>query len=207
VSRTIGIPALVHDACANCGTNACFLGTGPAPSYRQLVCAGCEVGRGHASPELVSFLDKFVEQFGWPDRPIVLRTGKVLGPCSVGDDAATATDTEPKPKRKTKVKATELFPSKYLRAADLKGKARKVKITDVSHEPFQDNGSAVVKAILHLDDGTSMVVNKTNWGMLASISGQDDDSNWVGVEIELRAQKVSGPGGKIVDSIRVHESA
>jgi len=37
--------------------------------------------------------------------------------------------------------------------------------------------------------------------------GADDDANWTGVEIELRAQKVSGPGGKIVDSIRVYQAA
>jgi hypothetical protein len=199
----------VHDRCLNCGTNACFVGAGPAPTYRQLVCDACEGARGYASKELITFLEKFIEQFGWPDQPIVLRTGKVRKPCSVGVDAATATSTEPKPKtrRKTKVKATELFPSKYLRAADLKGNPRKVKIADVSHETFKDNGVDVVKAVLHLDDGTSMVCNKTNWGMLAAISGEDDDANWVGVEIELKAQKVSGPGGKIVDSIRVYDAA
>jgi hypothetical protein len=207
MSRAIGIPVLVHDRCLNCGANSCFVGTGPAPTYRQLICDACEVSRGYASKELITFLEKFVEEFGWPDQPIILRTGEVHKPCSVGDDAATATSTEPKQKRKTKVKATELFPSKYLRAADLKGKARKVKIQDVSHETFKDNGQDVVKAVLHLDDGTSMVCNKTNWGMLAAISGEDDDANWVGVEIELKAQKVSGPGGKIVDSIRVYDAA
>ena len=105
------------------------------------------------------------------------------------------------------MKATDLFPSKYLRAADLKGKARKVKIEDVSHDTFKDNGQDVVKAVLHFDDGSKMVCNKTNWGMLAAISGEDDDANWIGVEIELKAQKVSGPGGKIVDSIRVYDAA
>jgi hypothetical protein len=207
VTSSIGIPVIVHDACSGCGGNACFIGTGPAPTYRQLICDACEVSRGYASKELITFLEEFVEEFGWPDQPIVLRSGKLYRPGSVGVDAATATDIETKPERKTKVKATELFPSKYLRAADLKGKSRKVKIADVSHDTFKDNGVDVVKAILHLDDGTKMVTNKTNWNLLAAISGEDDDANWVGVEIELHAQKVSGPGGKVVDSIRVREAA
>jgi hypothetical protein len=211
MSNVVGIPVLVHDPCPGCGSNACFIGTGPAPTFKQLLCDACEVSRGYASKELITFLENFIQEFGWPDRPIVLRSGELLEPDSTGDGAVTATETktktEPKPKGKLKMKAQELFPSKYLRAADLKGKSRKVKIADVSHDTFKDNGVDVVKAVLHLDDGTSMVCNKTNWGMLAAISGEDDDANWVGVEVELKAQKVSGPGGKIVDSIRVYDAA
>jgi hypothetical protein len=157
-----------------------------------LICDACESPRGHAGKDLVQFLENFVQQFGWPDQPIILRSGKLHRPGSVGDDAATATETKPNQKRKSKVKATELFPSKYLRAVDLKGKPRKVKIQDVSHDTFKDNGQDVTKAVLHLNDGSLMVCNKTNWGMLAAISGQDDDANWVGVEIELPRRKSRG---------------
>src|SRR5262249_36199132 len=160
--------------------NACFVGTGPAPTYRQLVCDACEVSRGRASKELITFVENFVEQFGWPDHPIVLSTGRVHRPGSVGDDAAIATEPKPKPKGKLKMKMQDLFPSKYLRAADLKGKPRKVTIQDVSHDTFKDNGADVTKAVLHLSDGTSMVCNKTNFNMIAAISGEDDDANWTG---------------------------
>jgi hypothetical protein len=51
-----------------------------------------------------------------------------------------------------------------------------------------------------------VVVNKTNFGTLISITGEDDDELWAGHKIELRSQKVMGPGGKVVDSIRVHEA-
>jgi len=102
----------------------------------------------------------------------------------------------------------DLFPSKYLRAADLQGKPRTVVINHVTHEVFKDDGVSVTKTILHFNgNGTApVVVNKTNWKMLVAITGADDDENWTGHKIELRSEKVNAPGGKIVDSIRVHEA-
>jgi hypothetical protein len=206
MSDAIGILALVHDACPNCGANVCLLDRGPAPTYRRLTCDGCGVSRGRASKELITFLEKFLERFGRPADPIILRSGKLHKPGSVGDDAAIATAT--KPKRRTKVKMNDLFPSKYLRAADLQGKPRTVVINRVSHEDFKDDGVTVKKTILHFSgNGTApVVVNKTNWKMLVAITGADDDEDWAGTAIELRSEKVSSKGGKIVDSIRVHEA-
>jgi hypothetical protein len=204
-SDIIGVPVMVHDACLNCGGNACFVDRGPAPLYRQLLCDGCECGRGYVSRELRTFLEKFVQQFG-RHRPIILRSGKLHKPGGVGGHAVIA--TEPKPKRRTKVKMQELFPSKYLRAADLQGKPRTVVINHVTHEDFEDDGVTVTKTILHFNgSGTApVVVNKTNWKMLVALTGADDDEDWAGTAIELRSEKVSSKGGKIVDSIRVHEA-
>jgi hypothetical protein len=106
------------------------------------------------------------------------------------------------------MKITDLFPSKYLRAADLQGKPRVVTIEKVEHEVFKDDGADVIKAVLVFKEkGTRpVVINKTNFGTLVSITGEDDDDLWAGHKIELRSQKVMGPGGKVVDSIRVHEA-
>jgi hypothetical protein len=107
------------------------------------------------------------------------------------------------------MKMTDLFPSKYLRAADLQGKPRTVVINHVTHEEFKDDGMPVKKTILHFSgNGTApVVVNKTNWKMLVAITGADDDEDWAGTAIELRSEKVSSKGGKIVDSIRIHEAS
>jgi hypothetical protein len=195
---------LLHDRCRSCGTNVATV------SFRRLICDACEIGRGLIGKDLRARLEKHVHKFGQPERPLILRTNKVFEPGSVGDDAATATETKPKTKRKakSKMKVTDLFPSKYLRAADLNGIPRTVTIVKVTHDVFKDNGVDVTKAILHFKEaGTApVVVNKTNWNMLAAITGEDDDERWVGTEIELKSQKVSGPGGKIVDSIRIHEA-
>lgn len=206
--NTFGIPVALHDRCLNCGCSTALIDRGPAPTYRALSCDGCECSRGRVSKELRTFLEKFVEQFGRPDQPIILRTGKVHKPGSVGDDVAIATEPKPKPKRKSKMKMTDLFPSKYLRAADIAGKPRTVVIDHVTHETFKDDGANVTKTILHFkgNDTRPMVLNKTNCKMLTAITGADDDEDWAGTTIELRSEKVASKGGKIVDSIRVHEA-
>jgi hypothetical protein len=185
-----GARVALHDRCLNCGCSTAFVGRGPAPHYRQLLCDGCECGRGYVR----GFLEKFVQQFGRPTEPITLRTGKVHKPMQLGVDAATATPT--KPKREAKMKMQDLFPSKYLRAADLQGKPRVVTIDHVTHENFKDDGVNVKKTVVHFGgNGTAPVVlNKTNWRMLVAITGADDDENWAGHKIELRSEKVSAPG-------------
>ena len=54
----IGIPVIVHDACLNCGGNACFVDGGPAPTHRQLSCDGCECSRGRVGKDLRDFLEE-----------------------------------------------------------------------------------------------------------------------------------------------------
>ena len=101
----------------------------------------------------------------------------------------------------------ELFPSKYCAAADL-DEPRIVTIDHVDHVAFKDNdGVSVTKPVLHFrgKDTAPMVCNKTNFKMLVAITGSDDDDDWAGHQIELRSEKVNAPGGRIVDSIRVHE--
>src|SRR5215469_5611435 len=143
--HAFGARVALHDRCLNCGCSTAFVGSGPAPLYRQLLCDGCECGRGYVSRELREFLQKFVEQFGQPAQPIILRSGKLHKPGSVGDDAAIATEPKPKRRRKLKVKMQDLFPSKYLRAADLQGQSRTVIIDHVTHDDFKDDGVSVKK--------------------------------------------------------------
>jgi hypothetical protein len=96
-----------------------------------------------------------------------------------------------------------------LRAADIAGKPRVVTIDHVTHEDFKDDGVNVKKTVLHFrgKDTAPVVLNKTNWKMLVAITGADDDEDWSDTTIELRSEKVNAPGGKIVDSIRIHEVA
>jgi hypothetical protein len=198
MSDIVSIEVLLHDRCRSCGTNVAVV------RPRQLLCDACGIGRGLIGPDLRTFLETFVQQFGRPDRPIVLRSGKLLGP----EPPAVAAETATKKRKGKSMKMNDLFPSKYLRAADLQGKPRTVVIDHVTHEDFKDDGVTVKKTILHFKgNGTAPVVcNKTNWKMLVAISGEDDDENWAGQKIVLRSEKVSSKGGKIVDSIRIHEA-
>ena len=151
------------------------------------------------------FLEKFIELFGRPTEPIILHVRKTSEPAQPSDEAATATATQ----MRLVMKMNELFPSKYLRAADLES-PRVETIDKVTHEDFKDDGVNVKKTVIHFrkNGGSAVapvVVNKTNWKMLVAITGSDDDDDWPGHRIELRPEKVNAPGGKIVDSIRIHE--
>jgi hypothetical protein len=207
IDNSFGIPVALHDRCPNCGSSVALVDRGGAPTYRRLSCDGCGCSRGRVGKDLRVFLEKFVGQFGW-HRPIILRTGKVFKP----EQPAVAAETQLKRKRKVKrkMKMSELFPSKYLRAADLQGKSRIVTIDHVEHEEFKDDGAVVKKTVIYFKrNGTNtqpMVCNKTNWKMIVAITGAEDDEDWAGARLELRSEKVNSPGGRIVDSIRVHEA-
>jgi hypothetical protein len=181
-----------------------LIATGPAPTYRQLICDACEISRGYVSRELRTFLEKFVQKFGWPDQPVVLRTGKVWSP--EPREAAAATQLNPKHKRKAKrtMKLSDLFPSKYLRAADLDGETKIVVVDRVEYETFKNDGKEETKAVLHFrGNGTKpFIASKTNSLVMAELSGSDDTDDWAGTRIALSPTVVSFKG-KATQSVRV----
>ena len=98
-------------------------------------------------------------------------------------------------------KMNQLFPSKYLKAADLNGKAWTVTIAGVDFEEVGQDRE--LKPIMHfVGTEKGLVLNKTN-GMTCEIElNSDDTDDWVGQKVKLVAEKVTF-GGKIVDSIRI----
>ena len=106
------------------------------------------------------------------------------------------------------MKMNDLFPSKYLRSADLSG-PRIVTIDHVTHDAFRDDGVNVTKTVLHFKGNgiAPMVCNKTSWRMLVALTGADDDENWTGHTVKLVVEKVNAPGGKIVDSLSAYAAA
>jgi len=97
------------------------------------------------------------------------------------------------------MKASEAFPSNYLKAADL-GKARPVvTISGIRSDKLGDDERRILS---FKGKDKEMVLNRTNWNMIAEITGQDDDDNWVGHQIQLYVARVDYQG-KRVDAIRV----
>ncbi len=90
------------------------------------------------------------------------------------------------------------FPSKYLKASDLKGRNVKVKISHTTREQIGDDH----KLILYFQ-GTEkgMVLNKTNANNIATIYGEETD-DWATQEIVLFEAMVDFQG-KTVPAIRV----
>lgn len=90
------------------------------------------------------------------------------------------------------------FPSTYLKAADLQGRAVKVTIKDCVIQPL-DDGDKPLLTFVGKDRG--LILNKTNAGMLAAVLGDETD-HWRGKRIELYPDKTMF-SGRMVECIRV----
>ncbi len=98
---------------------------------------------------------------------------------------------------------SELYPSKYLSAADLQNKDVAVTINRVEMEEFEDNGRKVTKPVVYFQGSAkAMIFNKTNATTVADITGQDDTDHWGGARICLYPTMVQF-GSKMTEAIRV----
>src|SRR5262249_26306156 len=96
-----------------------------------------------------------------------------------------------------------LFPSKWLRAADLDGKEHAIIIDRLDAEVFGEDGE---KPVLYFQGRKKgLVLNKTNAFAIGEDYG-DDTLAWKGKPLTLYATRVEFKG-KVVDSIRVRISA
>lgn len=94
---------------------------------------------------------------------------------------------------------TTIFPSNYLKAADLQGKRVKVNIKQVL---IEDIGGEDKPVIYFENKDKGVVLNKTNANMIAEIAGTPETDEWAGVPIVLYAAKVDFQGRR-VDAIRI----
>ena len=92
----------------------------------------------------------------------------------------------------------DAFPSKYLKASDLQGRAVSVVIKSIEHgDAEMDN-----KPIVYFEGkDKGLVLNKTNAMSISSDYGPETNG-WIGKTIELFSQKVQF-NNQMVDSIRV----
>ena len=91
-----------------------------------------------------------------------------------------------------------VYPTEYIKAADLRGRAHLLEIDETRLVKFNDGN----KVVLHFaGKEKELVVNKTNAQMIASRFG-DDYELWVGGEIEVYPDKTQF-NGELVDCIRV----
>lgn len=97
--------------------------------------------------------------------------------------------------------ADDFFPSKSLKAADIKDKEPVLTITEVTNQEFDDG----MKPIIHFEETPkTLVCNRTNWNAIVDITGQRDSDRWAGKRIKLVVARVDYQG-KRVDAIRVDE--
>lgn len=91
-----------------------------------------------------------------------------------------------------------VFPSNYLKAADLQGRTVKVKIERIEME---DMGNERKPVITFAGKQKGLALNKTNAQIIASAYSPETDG-WIGKDIELRPDKTQF-NGQLVDCIRV----
>jgi hypothetical protein len=98
----------------------------------------------------------------------------------------------------------EVFPSKYLKAADLKGKARIVTIESAPYETLKSlDGKETQKIVLYFKNvPKSLPLNATNFDAVSDATACFDTEDWPGQRIELYPTKTTMQG-KTVDCIRI----
>ena len=94
----------------------------------------------------------------------------------------------------------QLFPSKYLKAEDVKAGVT-VTIAGMKMEKVAE-GEADKPVIYFHGKQKGLVLNKTNAQMIAHITGSFDTDEWANKMVYLHSEPVSFQG-RIVDSIRV----
>lgn len=96
------------------------------------------------------------------------------------------------------MRLSDAFPSKYLKAADLRNKAVDLTITKVIAEEIGND----LKLVAYFDGAKKgLVLNKTNSEVIGSRYG-DETNGWPGAGITIYPDKVAFQG-QIVDCIRV----
>lgn len=99
----------------------------------------------------------------------------------------------------------DLFPTRFIAAADLNGKSFTLTIRSVTLEDMQSHDNkTVTKPCLWFTNATKgMVLNRTNTMTIAELHGPETDL-WAGKRITIYATKVRA-FGKMEDAIRVRE--
>jgi hypothetical protein len=100
------------------------------------------------------------------------------------------------------MKRNEAYPSKWLKAEDLKGQDTTVRITGMSSTRFDDGG--VQRVILLANGVKPLGLCRMNWDTIADMHGDDDDE-WIGCEVTLFPTKVQGKDGRRVPAIRIRD--
>jgi hypothetical protein len=107
----------------------------------------------------------------------------------------------------TMAKRDDVFPSKFLRAADLSGKPITVTIESAPLETLKSpEGKEQTKTVLYFKKTKkALPLNVTNWDAVADIAGDDSD-DWPGHKVELYPTTTEMKG-KTVDCIRIRPPA
>jgi hypothetical protein len=98
------------------------------------------------------------------------------------------------------MRATEAFPSKFLKSADVKERPRIATISHLAQEVVGQGQDAKEKHVLHFEEGKPVVLNRTNWDALEEAFGDSDD--WAGHKVKIKCARTQFQG-KATDGVRL----
>jgi hypothetical protein len=102
------------------------------------------------------------------------------------------------------MKISQLFPSKYVRAADLNGKTVTLTIAKLVLEELGHGAEKERKPVLYFQKATKgLVLNRTNAMTIAALYGDESDE-WPGKRISIYPTRIRAFGA-MQDTIRVKE--
>jgi hypothetical protein len=100
------------------------------------------------------------------------------------------------------MKGSDIFPSKYIKADDLKGRDHPVTI---SHVAMEQLGNEQKLVLYFQGKEKGMICNKTNFGRIAYLYGDETD-DWTNKPVVLTAEFVEFQG-KTVKGLRIKPPA
>jgi hypothetical protein len=188
-SSVVGLEIILTHSC-DCGECIAIVGS-CGPHHASLICPRCGVHRGWLPGETYRFINTIIDTFGRPTEPIVVTTNSRARV----DDQQLQTEL----KRKTPMHIDQLYPSRFLRCADLNGQPTRVVIKGISRE---DVGGEQKNVLSFANGAKSLILNKTNARAIAKALGCDDTKDWRGKSITL-VPAVTDFKGDTVDCIRI----
>ena len=124
------------------------------------------------------------------------------------DDAAAITRDSQQAataaKDKTMVTKSDVFPSRYFKAADLDGPIV-LTVSEAPLEELKNQGRAEKKVVLHFKQTSKVFpLNKVNWESMERITHRMDSNDWAGCKIEPYPTQTE-MRGETVDCIRIRK--
>lgn len=192
-SGVVGLEVILERPC-RCSESIAVAGSSAGPHHASLECASCGAHRGWLSGEAFRFLSDVIDSFGRPVAPVVIRHNQSVPSADTPSRNLT-------PTKGTNMHIDQLYPSRFLRCADLNGRPRRVTIAGLKRE---DVGGEQ-KNVLAFTDETLLILNKTNARAIAKALGCDDTKDWRGKSITL-VPALTDFKGDTVDCIRVRSA-
>jgi hypothetical protein len=202
-----GLPVLglrVHlpDTC-DCGGSTALIGADSALHLAELRCDSCDAYRGSMARVTYGFIAQIIDNFGRPTVPIVIRRSeRSINSGSKPESALAASPAYDQ--EYILMRKSDIFPSTYYNAADVREGAILLTIDDVKLEPVGEGTNKTDKAVAYFEEEGAklLVVSPTKFDAIALIAKNDDTNDWPGTKIVLEAGKTTFQG-RLVDSVAI----